>query len=93
MTKVHILQSSVQVAELSEGDTGGVKHASAAITGSSVYRMLKFESGVHRVQRVPATETAGRIHTSAATVVVLPQADAVCLIRVQGWQLAKPAHA
>ena len=67
----------VQVVELAEGEAGGVKQASAAIAGTRVYGSLKFESGVHRVQRVPTTETAGRIHTSAASVVVLPQADAV----------------
>ena len=66
-----------QVVELAEGEAGGVKHASVAVSGQGVYGALKFESGVHRVQRVPATETAGRVHTSAASVAVLPQADAV----------------
>src|SRR5207253_4172975 len=56
---------------------GGFKEASAAITGRNVFERLKFESGVHRVQRVPATEGSGRIHTSAATVAVLPEAEEV----------------
>ena len=51
--------------------------ASAAITGGAIYEQLKHESGVHRVQRVPVTETQGRVHTSAASVVVMPQADEV----------------
>ena len=56
---------------------GGVKEIVAAIQGKKVYSKLKYESGVHRVQRVPATETQGRIHTSAATVAVLPEADEI----------------
>ncbi|HEY1797370.1 MAG TPA: peptide chain release factor-like protein, partial [Stellaceae bacterium] len=56
---------------------GGVKEASASITGRDVFARLKFESGVHRVQRVPETEASGRIHTSAATVAVLPEAEEV----------------
>lgn len=62
-----------------ESDTGlgGVKEASALISGKGVFAHLKFESGVHRVQRVPETETSGRIHTSAATVAVLPEAEEV----------------
>lgn len=63
--------------DVSETGIGGYKEASATITGRSVFRRLKFESGVHRVQRVPATETQGRIHTSAATVAVLPEAEEV----------------
>lgn len=51
--------------------------ASAAITGGAIYEQLKNENGVHRVQRVPATETQGRVHTSAASVVVMPQVDEV----------------
>lgn len=66
-----------EVMEISETGIGGYKEASATITGRSVFRRLKFESGVHRVQRVPATETQGRIHTSAATVAVLPEAEEV----------------
>lgn len=62
-----------------ESDTGlgGIKEASASISGKGVFARLKFESGVHRVQRVPETETGGRIHTSAATVAVLPEAEEV----------------
>ena len=63
--------------EATEGIKGGVKHASAGISGQGVYGRLKWESGVHRVQRVPATEAQGRLHTSAASVAVMPQADAV----------------
>jgi peptide chain release factor 1 len=59
----------------SETDLGGLKEAQAAITGRGVFARLKFESGVHRVQRVPETESGGRIHTSAATVAVLPEAE------------------
>ncbi|HYC01661.1 MAG TPA: peptide chain release factor 1, partial [Azospirillaceae bacterium] len=63
--------------DVSETELGGYKEATASITGRNVFRRLKFESGVHRVQRVPATETQGRIHTSAATVAVLPEAEEV----------------
>ena len=66
-----------EVMELSETGIGGYKEATATITGSDVFARLKFESGVHRVQRVPETETGGRIHTSAATVAVLPEAEDV----------------
>ena len=62
---------------VSEGAGGGVKEAIAEITGHGAYSRLKFESGVHRVQRVPTTEAAGRIHTSTATVSILPEADEV----------------
>ncbi len=62
---------------LSETDLGGLKEAVAEITGAGVFARLKFESGVHRVQRVPVTESGGRIHTSAATVAVLPEAEDV----------------
>lgn len=63
--------------EISENDVGGYKEASAQITGTDVFAKLKFESGAHRVQRVPTTEASGRIHTSAATVAVLPEAEEV----------------
>jgi len=66
-----------EVMDLSETGIGGVKEASASITGRDVFARLKFESGVHRVQRVPETEASGRIHTSAATVAVLPEAEEV----------------
>ncbi|HEV2098762.1 MAG TPA: peptide chain release factor 1 [Stellaceae bacterium] len=66
-----------EILDFSETGLGGVKEASAAISGHNVFERLKFESGVHRVQRVPETEAAGRIHTSAATVAVLPEAEEV----------------
>lgn len=66
-----------QLMELAETELGGVKEASARIEGDGVFARLKYESGVHRVQRVPETESGGRIHTSAATVAVLPEAQEV----------------
>ena len=71
---------SVEIVSASEGALGGYKEIIAEIGGRGVYGRLKFESGVHRVQRVPATETQGRIHTSAATVAVLPQVEEVDLV-------------
>lgn len=65
----------VEVLSASEGEAGGYKEIIATITGRGVFAKLKFESGVHRVQRVPETEAGGRIHTSAATVAVLPEAE------------------
>ncbi len=67
----------VEVDSVSEGEMGGYKEIIASITGDGVFGRLKFESGVHRVQRVPETEAQGRIHTSAATVAVLPEAEDV----------------
>ena len=67
----------VEVMESSPSSLGGLKDVVAAIQGNKVYSKLKYESGVHRVQRVPATETQGRIHTSDATVAVLPEADEI----------------
>lgn len=67
----------VEVLSASEGEMGGYKEIIASITGKGVFARLKFESGVHRVQRVPVTESSGRIHTSAATVAVLPEAEDV----------------
>ena len=66
----------VAVTSFNEGTAGGFKEIVFAVTGDNVYGTLKYESGVHRVQRVPATETQGRVHTSAATVAVLPEAEA-----------------
>jgi peptide chain release factor 1 len=66
-----------EILDLSETGLGGFKEASASISGPDVFARLKFESGVHRVQRVPETEAGGRIHTSAATVAVLPEAEEV----------------
>jgi peptide chain release factor 1 len=65
----------VEVTNISEGTVGGYKEIIMKVSGNKVYGVLKYESGVHRVQRVPKTETQGRIHTSAATVAVLPEAD------------------
>jgi peptide chain release factor 1 len=67
----------VEVVSASEGDAGGYKEIIATVSGRGVFSHLKFESGVHRVQRVPETEASGRIHTSAATVAVLPEAEEV----------------
>ena len=67
----------VSIMSLSEGDAGGFKEIIANITGVGVFAKMKYESGVHRVQRVPETESGGRIHTSAATVAVLPEAEEV----------------
>ena len=66
-----------EVMDFDDSGLGGIKSATAEITGKSVFARLKYESGVHRVQRVPDTEASGRIHTSAATVAVLPEAEAV----------------
>ncbi|MBO4957092.1 MAG: peptide chain release factor 1 [Rickettsiales bacterium] len=66
-----------EVMEMSSSDLGGIKEATITITGKNVFRQLKFESGGHRVQRVPETESKGRVHTSAATVAVLPEVEDV----------------
>jgi peptide chain release factor 1 len=66
-----------EVLEVSENDLGGLREGTAMITGKSVFARLKFESGVHRVQRVPKTEASGRVHTSTATVAVLPEMEDV----------------
>ncbi len=66
-----------EIIELQEGELGGVKSVTANVQGAGVFARLKFESGVHRVQRVPETESQGRVHTSAATVAVLPEAKDV----------------
>lgn len=68
---------SFSILNFSEGSAGGYKEIVASVEGEDVYAKLKFESGVHRVQRVPATESQGRVHTSAATVAVLPEAEEV----------------
>ncbi len=65
----------MEVTNISEGTSGGYKEIVAKVSGEGVYGILKYESGVHRVQRVPQTETQGRVHTSAATVAVLPEAE------------------
>ena len=70
---------SLELISISKSDAGGLKEVIASIKGSNIYSTLKYESGVHRVQRVPDTETQGRVHTSAATVAVLPEAEEVDL--------------
>ena len=67
----------LEIIDLTESDLGGIKEVTARIEGENVFARLKYESGVHRVQRVPETESGGRIHTSAATVAVLPEAEEV----------------
>ena len=68
---------TLEIISLSKSDAGGLKEVIASIKGKNIYSLLKYESGVHRVQRVPDTETQGRVHTSAATVAVLPEAEDV----------------
>lgn len=74
----------MEISSASEGASGGFKEIVCSVTGADVYGMLKYESGVHRVQRVPATETQGRVHTSAATVAVLPEAEAFDVVINEG---------
>src|ERR1700759_5708141 len=69
-----------EIMDMTDSDLGGIKDATLAVTGRGAYARLKFESGVHRVQRVPVTEAQGRIHTSAATVAVLPEAEDVDIV-------------
>ena len=68
---------NLEVISISKSDAGGLKEVIASIKGKNIYSTLKYESGVHRVQRVPETETQGRVHTSAATVAVLPEAEEI----------------
>ena len=75
----HKKKWSLEIISLSKSDAGGLKEVIASIKGKNIYSPLKYESGVHRVQRVPDTETQGRVHTSAATVAVLPEAEEVDL--------------
>ena len=75
----HKKKWSLELISISKSDAGGLKEVIASIKGSNIYSTLKYESGVHRVQRVPDTETQGRVHTSAATVAVLPEAEEVDL--------------
>lgn len=74
----------MEVSSTSEGAAGGFKEIVCSVTGNDVYGTLKYESGVHRVQRVPVTETQGRVHTSAATVAVLPEAEAFDVVINEG---------
>ena len=69
----------IEIISISKSDAGGLKEVISSITGKNIYSALKYESGVHRVQRVPDTETQGRVHTSAATVAVLPEVEEVDL--------------
>lgn len=78
---------SIEVVSEHEGEQGGYKEIIARVVGDAVYSQLKFESGAHRVQRVPATESQGRIHTSACTVAILPEADEVDVIEVNPAEL------
>ena len=73
----HKKKWSMEVISISKSDAGGLKEVIASIKGKNIYSSLKYESGVHRVQRVPDTETQGRVHTSAATVAVMPEAEEV----------------
>lgn len=83
--------------DINETGVGGYREASATITGRNVFQRLKFESGPHRVQRVPVTESGGRIHTSAATVAVLPEAEDVDVdidekdLRIDTYRAQAPA--
>ena len=91
--KVTKKKMSLELISISRSEAGGLKEVIASIKGNNIYSTLKYESGVHRVQRVPDTETQGRVHTSAATVAVLPEAEEVDLkinendlrIDVLGW--------
>ena len=71
----HKKKWNMEVISISKSDAGGLKEAIMSISGNNIYSTLKYESGVHRVQRIPKTETQGRVHTSAATVAVLPEAE------------------
>ena len=73
----HKKKWKLELISISKSDAGGLKEVIASIKGKNIYSTLKYESGVHRVQRVPETETQGRVHTSAATVAVLPEAEEV----------------
>lgn len=78
---------STEILSAREGEHGGYKEIISRVTGRSIYASLKFESGVHRVQRVPATESQGRIHTSACTVAVLPEPDEIEAVEVNSADL------
>ena len=73
----HKRKWSIEIISISKSEAGGLKEVIVSISGNNIYSTLKYESGVHRVQRVPKTETQGRVHTSAATVAVLPEAEDV----------------
>mgnify|MGYP001173110251 FL=1 len=73
----HKKKWSLEIISISKSDAGGLKEVIASVRGTNIYSTLKYESGVHRVQRIPETETQGRVHTSAATVAVLPEAEEI----------------
>ncbi len=73
----HKKKWDLEIISISKSDAGGLKEVIASVKGSNIYSTLKYESGVHRVQRIPDTETQGRVHTSAATVAVLPEAEEI----------------
>mgnify|MGYP006145444847 CR=1 FL=1 len=77
----------IEVVSSNDGDHGGYKEVIAKINGDGVYSQLKFESGVHRVQRVPSTESQGRVHTSACTVAIMPEVDDVAAIEIKSADL------
>ncbi len=77
MRYAEIKDWSIELMNKADADSGGIKEAVCKIEGSGVYGMLKYESGVHRVQRIPVTESKGRVHTSAASVAILPEAEEV----------------
>ena len=77
----------VEILSVRDGEHGGYKEIISRVSGAGVYRTLKFESGAHRVQRVPSTESQGRIHTSACTVAVLPEADEVEAVKINPAEL------
>ena len=70
----------IEIISISKSEAGGFKEIIFSVAGSNIYSYLKYESGVHRVQRVPDTETQGRVHTSAATVAVLPEAEDIDIV-------------
>ena len=83
----------MEISSVNEGAAGGFKEIICSVTGDNVYGTLKYESGVHRVQRVPATETQGRVHTSAASVAVLPEAEEFDVVINEGeikWDTSRP---
>ena len=83
----------MEISSVNEGAAGGFKEVICSVTGDNVYGTLKYESGVHRVQRVPATETQGRVHTSAASVAVLPEAEEFDVVINEGeikWDTSRP---
>lgn len=74
---------SIEVVDMNENDSGGISEAVAEISGKNVYKLFKFESGVHRVQRIPKTESQGRIHTSTATVAVVPVSEENAEVKIR----------